>query len=153
MSHSTENTGSENSDVVVKKKHISARTVFIYIGRRLRVVGIVVVFIAIGLLVKGYVDAKNDLKKLQNPKITAQNETKQLTATIGKNVELPSGENPTLATVNDATRLKDQEFFKDAQNGDKVLIYSKAGKAILYRPSTKKVIQVAPINLSSSVTQ
>ena len=33
------------------------------------------------------------------------------------------------------------------KNGDKVLIYSQAGKAYLYDPVINKLLEVAPINL------
>jgi hypothetical protein len=36
--------------------------------------------------------------------------------------------------------------------GDKVLIYSRAQKAILYSPSKNKIIEVAPINLTAPTT-
>lgn len=62
-------------------------------------------------------------------------------------MELPAGEQPTLATVADQEKLKGQDFFSHAQNGDKLLIYPKAKKAILYRPSTGKIIEVT--NLTS----
>ncbi len=59
---------------------------------------------------------------------------------------LPNGETPTIATVSDPEALKDQVFFVDAQKGDKVLIYSNAKKAILYRPGDDKIITIAPLN-------
>jgi hypothetical protein len=71
---------------------------------------------------------------------------KDVVTKVGKLVELPPGEAPTVATVSDLAPLKSQEFFKDAQIGDKVLIFGAAKKAILYRPSTDKIIQVAPLN-------
>ncbi|MBI5357887.1 hypothetical protein HZB74_03515 [Candidatus Saccharibacteria bacterium] len=65
-------------------------------------------------------------------------------------VEVPQGEEPTIATVQDVSKLQNQAFFKNAQNGDKVLIYSQAKKAILYRPSTDKIIEVGPVNIGDS---
>lgn len=67
-------------------------------------------------------------------------------------MELPQDEQPTVATVLDKDKLKDQGFFVKAENGDKVVIYSKARKAILYRESAKKIIEVAPIELSQAET-
>ena len=78
-----------------------------------------------------------------NPDAALQKETKVLTDRIGKFMELPVDEQPTLATVTDQEKLKGQDFFMHAQNGDKLLVYPKARKAILYRPSTKKVIEVS----------
>lgn len=86
--------------------------------------------------------------KLNNPEKTAQDEVASLVREIGIIMELPADEQPTVATVLDKDKLKDQGFFVRAENGDKVVIYSKARKAILYRPSAKKIIEVAPIDLS-----
>jgi len=63
-------------------------------------------------------------------------------------MELPKDEEPTIATVLDKEKLKDQLFFAKAENGDKVIIYSKNQKAILYRPSINKIIDVAPISIA-----
>lgn len=67
-------------------------------------------------------------------------------AKVGKLINLPLGENPTVATVTDIEKLANQPFFNNAENGDKVLIYKTSNKAILYRPSTNKVIEVTVIN-------
>ena len=47
-----------------------------------------------------------------NPNSVAQDETKALVQKIGQLIELPTGEDPTLATVKDKEKLKDQAFFK-----------------------------------------
>lgn len=80
----------------------------------------------------------------------ATRELSQYVQTISSFMELPKDESPTLATVADITKLKNQPFFKNAKNGDKVMIYVKAQKAILYRPSTKKVIDVGPITIQNN---
>ena len=63
---------------------------------------------------------------------------------VGKLMILP-GETATIATVTDVTKLNSQVFFKNAKNGDKVLIFTAAGKAILYRPGINKIIEVTAV--------
>lgn len=79
-------------------------------------------------------------------------ELTQLTKEINKLMLLPESAIPTLATVTEKEKLQAQEFFKNAENGDKVLIYISEGKAILYRPSIKKIIEVAPIRQTETDT-
>lgn len=85
-----------------------------------------------------------------NPEIITKEETSFLVERISKLMDVPQDETPTLATVLDKEKLKDQAFFANADNGDKVLIYTKAKKAILFRPSTNKIIDVSPLSLDSS---
>ena len=88
-----------------------------------------------------------------NPQKAVQQQTNELIASVGKLIQLPKGETPTVAAVTDAAQAKKQSaFFNDAQNGDKVLLYVKAGEAILYRPSTNKIVLVAPLTFSSATT-
>lgn len=84
---------------------------------------------------------------------SAAEEIEEVTSVLAGFMELPSGEEPTIATVVDREKLQDQPFFLNAQNGDKVIIYTNARKAILYRPETKKVVEVAPIFFDESVPQ
>lgn len=80
-----------------------------------------------------------------DPNVAIQRETKALTDRIGRFMELPTDEQPTLATVTDREKLTGQDFFANAQNGDKLLVYPKAQKAILFRPSTGKIIEVSKL--------
>ena len=73
-----------------------------------------------------------------------------LTREIGALMELPGDEVPTLATVTNREKLADQPFFQKAQNGDKVLIYTKSGRAILYRPSIGKIVDVTSVNVANN---
>lgn len=72
-------------------------------------------------------------------------EVRALVADVGEHMLLPEGETPTLATVTDMHALEGQAFFKNAQEGDKVLMYMVSQKAIIYRPSIDRIIEVGPI--------
>jgi hypothetical protein len=60
----------------------------------------------------------------------------------------PANETPTIATVSDPEVLKGKSFFTLSQKGDKVLLFAKAGKAVLYRPSINKIIDTVSIQSS-----
>lgn len=79
---------------------------------------------------------------------SSEKETEELIKKIGKIYELPKGETPTVATVADPNRLKNQPFFSNAQVGDKVLVYINDRKGILYRPSTNQIINISPIDIN-----
>lgn len=83
----------------------------------------------------------------------AQAEVRRLVKEVGNLIALPVGEDPTVATVTDVDKLSDQPFFAKAKNGDKVLIYAIAKKAILYDPNAKKILDVAPVNIGSPSAQ
>ncbi len=82
--------------------------------------------------------------QLSDPQALSQKESEEIIAQVSKLMELPA-ETPSIATVLDVEKLKEQPFFSKASNGDKVLIFSGAKKAILFRPSTSKIIEVDPI--------
>lgn len=65
---------------------------------------------------------------------------------VSKLIEVPTDERPTIISVSDKGKLTSQLFFLNAENGDKVLIFPKSGKAILYRPSENKIVEVGVVN-------
>lgn len=122
---------------VIKKKNKRIRTLYVLVG--------ILILIIIGGGAVGYMQYRqlaNENKRLSNPEESAKAETQRLKDKIAKLVDVPKDEEPTIATVTDKEKLKDQAFFAKAENGDKVFIYNKAKKAILYRPSTDKVIEL-----------
>lgn len=115
---------------------------------------IVVVVLAAGAgsyyLYKQNVTLKNKVSELENdPKNIAQQEVKNTVEMVSKVVALPEGEDPVVATVTDKEKLKDQPFFAKAENGDKVLIYGKAKRIYLFRPSENKLLEAAPLSIGS----
>ncbi len=94
-----------------------------------------------------YFQSMNHIHRLkQTAAQTPDQETNNLIDKIGAHMVLPS-EKPTIATVEDTKKLTAQPFFKNARKGDKVLMYTASKKAILYRPSVDKVIEVAYLNV------
>lgn len=87
---------------------------------------------------------------LKNPTEAARQDVRLLVEGVSKHIELPK-EEPTVATVSDKDKLADQAFFQKAENGDKVLIYTQSRKAILFRPSADKIIEVSTVNLGGVV--
>ncbi len=86
----------------------------------------------------------------KDPQQAAQSEVMRLVSEVSRLVVLPAEETPTIATVSDPEALKNQPFFANSQKGDKVLIYTNAQKAILYRPLLRKIIEIAPINIGAA---
>lgn len=113
-----------------------------------------VILVACGSAVffyRGYAEAKQQVRDLkQNPQIIAQETAKDLVARVSELIVLPTDETPTVATVSDLEKLKGQQFFANAKVGDKVLIYTKAKKAVLYDPDAHKIVEVAPLNLGNA---
>ncbi|MCX8008576.1 MAG: hypothetical protein N3A54_02635 [Patescibacteria group bacterium] len=114
-----------------------------------------VVFAVVGIIGFGmyqYQKVQAELAKLKTSTMGPLTEDRQreLIEEVSSRIILPNDEKPTVAVVSDINRLKDQQFFSAGQNGDIVLIYMNAKKAILYRPSEKKVVEVAPVNLNNN---
>jgi len=86
----------------------------------------------------------------KDPQKAVREETRELINKVSKLIVLPEGEEPTIATVTDPDRLRDQPFFARAKRGDKVLIYTNARKAILYDPQENRIVEVAPINIGTT---
>jgi hypothetical protein len=84
-------------------------------------------------------------KKAISPNASSE-EISAYVSKIDKFMVLPEGETPTMAKVADAGKLSTQSFFANAQNGDVVLFYNKAQKAVLYRPNINKIIEATSMN-------
>ncbi len=113
-----------------------------------------VVLALIGLAAFGgfYYNKYNDLKN-SSPEKLQQAQLEDTVDAVGKLYALPKDEKPDIATVKDKEALKKQyPFFDQAENDDVVLIYKTAKVAILYRPSTKQLIKVGPVNIENGLS-
>lgn len=118
-----------------------------------KVVVTVIVFLLLACGIAGTVYFYNKYQQLKaDPVVAAKEINKEILENVGKLTVLPSGEEPTIATVSDKDKLNTQIFFKDAENQDKLIVYVTTKKAILYRPSTNKIINIAPILINTEGT-
>jgi hypothetical protein len=116
--------------------------------KKLRIPGFVLLIGAALLVAVGvgfYVASIN--RAPADPAHLSQQDVDSLVGTVGKLILLPA-ETPTIATVTDLNALKDQAFFTNARVGDKVLMFPKSKRAILYDPQDNKIIEVGPITVT-----
>lgn len=94
----------------------------------------------------------NKVKALQNAGVNqaVQNaaDVQKIVSDVSKHIVLPDNETPTMAMVSDLSKLKGQQFFERTELGDVVLIYGTSRRAVLWRPSAQKIIEVSAINIS-----
>ena len=83
--------------------------------------------------------------QLRDPQKARAEAVSDMVKKVGARIQLPKNETPELVTVSNKDKLKELAFFKNAQNGDKVLMYKQAKMAYLFRPSTNSLINAAPI--------
>jgi hypothetical protein len=76
-------------------------------------------------------------------------QTKQVKAKVAELI-VPPQEEPVMAVVTAADSLiKEQAFYAGVSNGDILLIYPQAGKAILYSSAKGRLLNVGPVQVGS----
>jgi len=110
-------------------------------GRRMIIIGIVLL-VVVGILQFVANRQTNDANGFDPA-------TQKLVSEVSKLAVLPQDEKPTVTTVVDTSKLN-QSFLLNAKNGDKVLLYFQAGKAYVYRPSTKQIVNIGPLTQPTS---
>lgn len=75
-----------------------------------------------------------------------QKETGDLAERLGRHMVLPTDEKPVVVSIVDAKVLAESNpFYKNAQNGDKVFVYTKSQLVIIYNPTADKIVNVGPL--------
>ncbi len=104
-----------------------------------------------GGIVFGIVKLKPEILGIRTTIGLSSAENDRVIMEVSRLIALPTDEKPIIATVDDLDKLKENIFFERAKQGDKFLIYVANKKAILYRPSEKRIIDVATINLDQEI--
>jgi uncharacterized protein YneF (UPF0154 family) len=94
-----------------------------------------------------YLTSQKVYEKLKDPEYISylqEQQTEEILENLGSIILLPD-EEPTMATLLDIEELKKEnpEFYANAQKGDLLVIYSE--KAIIFRETENKIINVAPV--------
>lgn len=109
----------------------------------------IISLVAVGALVStGLLWNKLSQLQLAGAEASAEAEVESLIGEISEVLALPQGEMPSLITLTEAEleAVRGQAFFANALAGDKLLVYSTNSKAILWRPTAKKIIEASIIN-------
>ncbi len=83
---------------------------------------------------------------------TMQQEDQMALESLKKIILLPDDFDPTIAVIKDAEALKQEQpdFFGNAKNGDRVIIYPDT--AIIYDYQANKIIKVGPVTMQPAPT-
>jgi hypothetical protein len=77
---------------------------------------------------------------------TGSGGSRALIEKVSRLILLPQGEVPSIATINNVAQLqKDSLFYKDARNGDMLLIYFQAKKAFIYDLEKNIIVNTGPV--------
>lgn len=90
-----------------------------------------------------YYSSQQELARVQQKTVQARGgDAATIIASVKDHMVLPN-ETPTVTTVTNADAVRSQPFYANAQNGDRVLVFKT--RAILYRPSIDRIIEVGYI--------
>ena len=112
--------------------------------KRVIIGGVVVLVAVLGFLYYKYLPVV-EIKSARDQAQT-QAEIKELVAKVGKLMILPTNEEPTVLEIDDPEAIiAQQPFFTGAEKGDKLLVYQKNARAIIYSPSRNIIVNVGPV--------
>jgi cytoskeletal protein RodZ len=106
------------------------------------------VLVVVLVIALGYMFWKNkELSKPEAQTKLAEQASQSVIDSVSKLIIVPE-DKPTVATITDVDKLREanESFYKNAQNGDMLLLYST--QAIIYRSAENKIVNVAPVVVS-----
>lgn len=101
---------------------------------------ILVFAVSAAFFFKEYQDIK------ENPTAASEATSQRIVDKVSQLYFLPGNETPTVAKIEDKSKLTGQVFFNSAENGDYLLVYTDAKIALLYRENDNKLVNVGPVS-------
>lgn len=88
----------------------------------------------------------------QIPPKTNQELADEVITSFGQIFNVPSGDQPAVIIITDIDKLRESEatFYKDAVNGDHIIIIESTRLAVIYRKSENKIINAATITIDQN---
>jgi hypothetical protein len=121
------------------------------IKHKLIIITCAALFIILAVVPSVYFYSKYQALSKQVSGGSQPDDVKALIAKVSRHVLLPEGEIPTVLTVTDKEKSTSKQFFANAKNGDKVLVYMIAKKAFLYDTVSDRILEIGPV-LTSATT-
>jgi len=138
----------ENNFTVQSKPTLTKRKDIKTLITVIVVIGIFLLGGGAGYLVYNQLVEKDVLGKANTPEFVSEIQQKQVDAILkdlNKLILITEEEEPTVATILDVEVLRQDnpEFYKNAQDGDILIIYSQ--RAIVFRRDKNMIVNVAPV--------
>lgn len=138
----------ENNFTVQSKPTLTKRKDIKTLITVIAVIGIFLLGGGAGYLVYNQLVEKDVLGKANSPEFVSEIQQKQVDAILkdlNKLILITEEEEPTVATILDVEVLRQDnpEFYKNAQDGDILIIYSQ--RAIVFRRDKNMIVNVAPV--------
>lgn len=138
----------ENNFTVQSKPTLTKRKDIKTLITVIAVIGIFLLGGGAGYLVYNQLVEKDVLGKANTPEFVSEIQQKQVDAILkdlNKLILITEEEEPTVATILDVEVLRQDnpEFYKNAQDGDILIIYSQ--RAIVFRRDKNMIVNVAPV--------
>lgn len=116
--------------------------------------------IAVGALIWSFLNywtTSRKLAVLTDPKLASelnQKETDELLEKMRALMIIPKDKNPIVATINDVETLAtNQDFYRNAHNGDRLVIFTASKKAVIYDADDNRIVNVGPIFYTNPETE
>ena len=111
-------------------------------------IGVLLLILGTAVMTFLYYQTRQELLQLSTPQGQQRLSEQEMTAVLeqlGKLTLLPD-EEPVMATIIDAAYLATQSaFYEQSENGDKLVVFPKAKKAIIYSPSRNIIVNSGPV--------
>lgn len=116
---------------------------------RLLPIFLIISVIALAVSFWAFWQSKQKLSVLTNPDQASElnaEQTAQLLEKVKLLAVLPNEPTPVVATINDVETLASrQAFYKDAHNGDKLIVFARSRKAIIFDEKNNRIVNIGPI--------
>lgn len=133
----------EDTEPVPPPKRLTKKQIALIVG----FITLIIIVLLVGKLLSDKRKLEQKVANLSTNQAQADDENKKLDTEVRQIYDITDPGAPTIVNVADAEKARaSQPFFERAQNGDKVLLYTGQKIAIIYRPSTKKIINSVAIS-------